>query len=145
MDIKKNLKNPDIQYWPDVRWWLAEGFHTDETLKKEIADLHDSGFGAVEFLAMEEPGADSKLYGWGSEEWVHDSDTVIRETTKRNMGVSMTSGTNWSNANLIGITPDDRCAAQELDYVAETVKAGSQWKGELLQPKLFMPGVNSFG
>lgn len=46
MDIKKNLKNPDIQYWPDVRWWLAEGFHTDETLKKEIADLHDSGFGA---------------------------------------------------------------------------------------------------
>lgn len=141
MDIKKNLKNPDIQYWPDVRWWLAEGFHTDETLKKEIADLHDSGFGAVEFLAMEEPGADSKLYGWGSEEWVHDSDTVIRETTKRNMGVSMTSGTNWSNANLIGITPDDRCAAQELDYVAETVKAGSQWKGELLQPKLFMPGV----
>ena len=29
MDIKKNLKNPNIQYWPDVRWWLAEGFHTD--------------------------------------------------------------------------------------------------------------------
>ena len=141
MDIKKTLKHPDIQYWPDVRWWLAEGFHTDETLKKEIAELHEGGFGAVEFLAMEEPGADSKLYGWGSEEWVHDSETVIRETTKRNMGVSMTSGTNWSNANLIGITPDDRCAAQELDYVAETVPAGSQWKGTLKKPELFMPGV----
>ena len=25
--------------------------------------------------------------------------------------------------------------------MAETVKAGSQWKGELLQPKLFRPGV----
>lgn len=30
--LKKNLEKPDIQYWPEVRWWLAEGFHTDETL-----------------------------------------------------------------------------------------------------------------
>ena len=61
----EKLQNPGIQYRPDVRWWLAEGFHTDETLKEEIADLEETGFGAVEFLAMEEPGADSKLYGWG--------------------------------------------------------------------------------
>ena len=69
----EKLKNPDICYWPDVRWWLAEGLHTDETLKKEVADLYNAGFGAIEFLAMDEPGADSSLYGWGSEEWVHDS------------------------------------------------------------------------
>ena len=141
MDIKKMLQNPDIQYWPDVRWWLAEGMHTDETLKKEIEDLHQIGFGAVEFLAMDETGADSKLYGWGSEEWVHDTNTIITETTKRKMGVSMTSGTNWSNANLIGITPDEKCAAQELDYVAVTVKAGTVFDGEILKPVLKMPGV----
>lgn len=35
----------------------------------------------------------------------------------------MTSGTNWSNANLITITPDDKAAAKELDYAVETVKA----------------------
>ena len=35
----EKLQNPGIQYRPDVRWWLAEGFHTDETLKEEIADL----------------------------------------------------------------------------------------------------------
>ena len=28
---------------------------------------------------MEEPGADPKLYGWGSEEWVHDSRLLIGE------------------------------------------------------------------
>ena len=64
MFTKKQLQNPDLQYRPDVRWWLAEGFHTDETLKKEIKDLFESGFGAVEFLAMEEMGADHALYGW---------------------------------------------------------------------------------
>ena len=141
MSRQENLKNPDIQYWPDVRWWLAEGFHTDETLKKEIADSHEAGFGAVEFLAMEEPGADSKLYGWGSEEWVHDSHTIIEETTKRNMGVSMTSGTNWSNANLITITPDDKAAAKELDFAVETMKAGETKSGKILESVLTMPGV----
>lgn len=141
MDIRKTIKEPDIQYWPEVRWWLAEGMHTDVTLKKDISELHDAGFGAVEFLAMEEPGADSKLYGWGSEEWVHDTHTIVDETTQRGMGVSMTSGTNWSNANLIGISPDERSAAQELDYVAVTVKAGERFEGTIPKPVPRMPGV----
>lgn len=135
------LKNPGIEFWPDVRWWLAEGFHTDATLKKDISMLHEAGFGAVEFLAMEEPGADSSLYGWGSEEWVHDSHVIIDETTKRSMGVSMTSGTNWSNANLITITPDDRAAAKELDYAVETVCAGHTRSGLILKSILRVPGV----
>lgn len=141
MSRLEKLQKPDIKYWPDVRWWLAEGLHTDETLKMEISDLHDAGFGAVEFLAMEEPGADSKLYGWGSEEWVHDSHTIVEETTKHKMGVSMTSGTNWSNANLITITPDDKAAAKELDYAVETVKAKETKNGEILESVLTMPGV----
>lgn len=129
MDDK--LKNPNIEYWPEVRWWLAEGFHTDKTLKKEIETLHQTGFGAIEFLAMDEPGADSSLYGWGSEEWVHDSHVVMCEATKRNMGVSMTSGTNWSNANLISICPDDKAAAKELDYTVMTLQPGEYWEGAL--------------
>lgn len=137
----EKLKNPDICYWPDVRWWLAEGLHTDETLKKEVADLYNAGFGAIEFLAMDEPGADSSLYGWGSEEWVHDSHLLVEETTKRNMGVSMTSGTNWSNTNLITITPDDKAAAKELDFAVETIRAGEKKDGFILKPILEMPGV----
>lgn len=138
---REKLKNPDIMYRPDVRWWLAEGFHTDETLKNDISLLHDSGFGAVEFLAMEEPGADSKLYGWGAEEWVHDSQVIVEETTKKSMGVSMTSGTNWSNANLITITPDDKAAAKELDYAVEILSAGSSRTGKVLESEIKMPNV----
>ncbi len=126
---REEFLNPGKEYRVDVRWWLAEGFHTDETLKKDISMLDESGFGAIEFLAMEEPGADSAIYGWGSEEWVHDSGTVIEETTKRGMGFSMTSGTNWANANLISICPDDKAAAKELDYVTELLHGGAKRGG----------------
>ena len=55
---------------------------------------------------MDEGDIDHSRYGWGSEEWVHDSQIVVEETTKRNMSVSFTSGTNWSNANLPTIDAD---------------------------------------
>ena len=45
----------ETRYRPDVRWWLAEGMHTDETLRKNVRQLHELGFGAAEFLAMPEP------------------------------------------------------------------------------------------
>lgn len=137
----RELEKPDIQYWPDIRWWLAEGFHTDQTLKSEIRSLHEAGFGAVEFLAMEEQGVDSSIYGWGSEEWIHDTHTIVQETTNHNMGVSMTSGTNWSNANLITITPDDRAASKELDVAEERIFSKTERHGEILRSVLAMPGV----
>lgn len=141
MYTKEQLKHPGPEYRPDVRWWLAEGFHTDSTLKSEIKSLFESGFGAIEFLAMEEPGVDHSQYGWGSEEWIHDSDLIVAEAAKYGMGVSMTCGTNWSNANLTDITPDDRCASKELDYVTAEVAAGTTWQGNLPMSALKMPGV----
>ncbi|MDR3145806.1 MAG: hypothetical protein LBU21_05980, partial [Treponema sp.] len=142
-DLQKRLSKPPIDCWPDVRWWLAEGFHTDETLKNDIGMLHEAGFGAVEFLAMDEPGADHSRYGWGSEEWVHDSQTIIREATTRGMGVSFTSGTNWSNANLTTINPDDRAASKELDYTAESLKSGESRSGPLRRADIKRPNVKA--
>ena len=68
---------------------------------------------------MDEGDIDHSRYGWGAEEWVHDSQIVVEETTKRNMSVSFTSGTNWSNANLPTIDADHPAAAKELDVVSE--------------------------
>ncbi len=133
---------PEKKYRPDVRWWLAEGLHTDKTLRNEMQMLDDMGMGAIEFLAMNDPGADSKVYGWGSEEWVHDSHVLIEEAAKRQMGFSMTSGTNWSNANLINITPDDKAAAKELSFVEENLKAGETRTGELPRCKIVTENVN---
>ncbi|MFK4761778.1 glycosyl hydrolase [Microbacterium sp. ZW T5_45] len=116
-DHRAALQHPPIEFRPELRWWLAEGLHTDETLRAEIDAAHRLGFGGMEFLAMDEQAIDHSRYGWGAEEWVHDSQIVVEETTARGMSVSFTSGTNWSNANLPTIDPDHSAAAQELDYV----------------------------
>lgn len=138
-DFRAGVADPAIEFRPELRWWLAEGLHTDETLRREIADAHRLGFGGMEFLAMDEQGIDHARYGWGSEEWVHDSQVVVEETTRRGMSVSFTSGTNWSNANLPTITPDDRAAAQELDVAVEHLAAGERRAGPLPRIDLDAP------
>ena len=130
-DFARQIKDPAIEYRPELRWWLAEGLHTDETLRHEIATAHELGFGGMEFLAMDEQAIDHSRYGWGSEEWVHDSQIVVEETTKRNMAVSFTSGTNWSNANLPGIDSDHPAAAKELDVSVEDLAPGARRQGAL--------------
>ena len=130
-DLIALLKSPPIEYRPELRWWLAEGLHTDKTLRYEIDTAHRLGFGGMEFLAMDESNIDHARYGWGAEEWVHDSQIVVEETTKRNMSVSFTSGTNWSNANLPTIDPDHPAAAKELDLVSEDLQAGTSRSGVL--------------
>jgi len=130
-DHRDAIAHPPIEYRPELRWWLAEGLHTDATLRGEIETAHGLGFGGMEFLAMDEGDIDHARYGWGSEEWVHDSAIVVAETTARNMSVSFTSGTNWSNANLPTIDPDHPAAAQELNVEVELVAGGTRRDGAL--------------
>ncbi len=130
-DFRDLFADPPQDVRPEVRWWLAEGLHTDETLRNEIEAAHRLGFGGMEFLAMDEGQVDHARYGWGSEEWVHDSLVVVSETTARGMAVSFTSGTNWSNANLPTITPEHPAAAKELDLTVEELSAGQSRTGAL--------------
>ena len=53
-DFRDLFANPPQDVRPEVRWWLAEGLHTDETLRTEIEAAHRMGFGGMEFLAMDE-------------------------------------------------------------------------------------------
>lgn len=140
-NLAKIIARPGIGYRPELRWWLAEGLHTDTTLRHEISSAHRLGFGGMEFLAMDEAAVDHSRYGWGSEEWVHDSQVVVEETSARGMSVSFTSGTNWSNANLPTITPDQPAAAQELNVVIEELSAGQSRQGSLPRVDLEAIGV----
>lgn len=132
----------ETQYRPDVRWWLAEGMNTDETLKKNVQEIHDSGFGAAEFLAMPEPGADSSVYGWGSEEWTSDTRLIVAEATRLGLGFSLTSGSHWATANLPDTyvwngepyNPDNKAASKELDYATVLLRGGESFDGVLPYP-----------
>ncbi len=132
----------ETKYRPDLRWWLAEGLNTDETLRKNVKQIKDSGFGAAEFLAMPEPSADSSIYGWGSEEWTADTRLIVEESTKHGLGFSLTSGAHWANANLPDTyvwkgelySPDSKAAAKELDYATIRLQAGETFSGALPLP-----------
>ena len=95
----------ETEYWPETRWWLAEGLTTEQTLKESIDELYENGVGAVEFVtlniaALSDDETLNARYAWGSEEWNEDSQFIVEYCTEKGMGVSMTSGTHWGNANL---------------------------------------------
>lgn len=142
------LDEPDMEYRPATRWWMAEGLHTDETIKAEIKQLADMGMSLVEFVCRD-GGAripddlDTELwpdvtraqniYSWGSEEWRHDTMLAIEEATKYGMGFSITSGTNWGNANIPReyLMPDDDGAGKSLGYKIQVVENGETFDGVL--------------
>src|SRR6478752_2511107 len=131
--------DPEADYRPSVRWWLAEGLNTDDTLRKNVQEIQDSGFGAAEILAMPEAGAPDATYAWGSQEWNADSQLVVEEAVERGLGFSLTSGTNWTTANLPdtfswdGATfdPDNKAASKELDYATVSLAGGAGFDGKL--------------
>ncbi|MCL2165337.1 MAG: hypothetical protein FWH55_13355 [Oscillospiraceae bacterium] len=149
---KELLDEPDIEYWPATRWWLAEGLHTDATIKKDVKQLYEMGIGSIEIVCMPENNVSSnsdtpadidrniwptqtnkEIYSWGSEEWRHDTALVIQETTKYGMGFAMTSGTHWANANLPEefLAPDDDAAGKSLGYHITVVSGGTPYSGNL--------------
>lgn len=80
---------------PQVRWWLAEGYHTDETLIDAVETLYEQGYGGVEVLCLSESTVDNSLYGWGTEEWYHDNYIIAEECGKRGMSFSFAAGPSW--------------------------------------------------
>ena len=99
--IAGDYAQPEMKYRPYARWWLAEGSHTDETLKESVQELYDDGYGGIEFVTLDESQyLDNETYAWGSPEWIHDTKVIIEECNRLGMSVSMTSGTHWSTANL---------------------------------------------
>lgn len=141
--ISDRFQIPEAKYQMKTRWWLAEGSHTDETLIESIQELQDYGIGALEIATLNESDyLDDATYAWGSEEWIHDSHLILKECTKRGIGVSFTSGTHWATANLMSIHPDEEAASQELGYQTASLSAGEHFQGAL--PTVRLISTNPF-
>lgn len=143
--MEAKFAEPEMANRPYARWWLAEGSHTDETLRESVKELYEDGFGGVEFVTLtsEAEILDDATYGWGSPEWIHDTKVIIEECKKYGMSVSMTGGTYWATANLPTITPDQQEASQELGYMAVNLEReegkNTSYSGEL--PQCTLPGA----
>lgn len=128
------FREPAMEFWPETRTWLAEGSHTEETLRELVQSMYDSGLGAVEFATLE-AGVEPQRYSWGSPEWVSDSHTVIEAASELGMGASFTSGTHWRTANIPTIDPNEDAASQELAVTTMNVSQGETFDGVLPLPQ----------
>lgn len=53
-EIERRYTAPSIDSRSEVRWWMAEAGHTDETIRAEIQAMYDGGFRGVELCAQGE-------------------------------------------------------------------------------------------
>ena len=71
-EIERRYTAPSIDSRSEVRWWMAEAGHTDETIRAEIQAMYDGGFRGVELCAQGEAEISETDYGYGSAQWDHD-------------------------------------------------------------------------
>lgn len=128
--IKMSFQSPEMKYRPYIRWWLAEGSHSDKTLSESVEEIYNAGIGGIEFVTLDESDYLSDHdFAWGSKMWDRTVETIVRECGKRNMSVSMSGGTHWATVNLPDISPDDPEASHELVYTVFRVSSSVSDKG----------------
>ena len=101
-----NFANPGREYCPHVRMWIPQAATDETTLRSQIADLSEAGFGDVELVAF-----DSRVgvpdYGWGTENWNKTMQVVLDEAGKNGMTATFTIGPAWPIASPLLKTDSD--------------------------------------
>lgn len=140
-ELVEKYADSDIEHRTEVRWWMAEGAHTDQTLEEEIQAMYDAGFRGVELCQLNDSSLDASVYGYGSEQWNHDFHVVLNKALDLGMTVGITSGTNWNTTNVPGLDPDSQAAMQGVFATSQSVKGGESINGpvpfEVLVPGSF--------
>lgn len=126
---------PDRAFATEVRWWMAEGAHTDETLLEEVQAIYDAGFRGMELCEQVDPAVSDADYGYGTDQWDHDLKLVLNKALDLGLTVSLTSGTNWATANIPGLDPQSPAASQVVFEVDEYLKAGKTRSGAIPMEK----------
>jgi hypothetical protein len=122
--LESKYVDPDRVYGTDVRWWLGDAAHTDESLLEEIQALYDGGFRGVELAMQNDNAAPDTLYAYGSDMWSHKWRLMMNKLLDLGMGVYLTSGTHWATSNVPGLDPTSQQAMQNLTLGTDTVESG---------------------
>lgn len=123
--LESKYIDPDRVFSTDVRWWLGEAAHTDETLLEEIQALYDAGFRGVELAMQNDNAAPNATYAYGSAMWTHKWNLMMNKLLDLGMGVYLTSGTHWATSNVPGLDPTSQEAMQALVMGTGTVAPGA--------------------
>lgn len=129
--LTEKFRDIEIVNRSEVRWWMAAGMHTDETILEELNAMHRAGFGGVELCQLADATIDGSVYGYGTAQWEHDVKLILNTALDLGMSVSLTSGAGWSTANVPGLDPDSEAANRCAVLVTEELAGGQSRKGPL--------------
>ncbi|WP_105567779.1 glycosyl hydrolase [Microbacterium halophytorum] len=122
--LEQDYVDPDRIYSTDIRWWIGDASHTDDTLLEQIQQLYDAGFRGVELCMQNDAQAPDDVYAYGSEMWTHKWNLMMNKMLDLGMSVYLTSGTNWATSNVPGLDPTSQAAMQNLTMGTGTAEAG---------------------
>lgn len=130
-DLSDKFLTPELSVKTDLRWWMASGMHTNETIKEEILAMYNAGFSGVELCQLADSMIDESVYGYGGAQWENDVKLILNTALDLGMSVSLTSGAGWSTANVPGLDPDTHQANQCIVLFKEELSAGQTRRGAL--------------
>ena len=123
--VLQSFLEPDFHAKPMARLWFpdaAAGEDDDDCIEKQILELADKGFGGVEVAMLMSFGVhytneESRIYGWGTENWSKLLKKVLRAAAKVPGGfqVDMTITGHWPPV-LNTLDPNDAAASKELSF-----------------------------
>ncbi|MBQ2720419.1 MAG: hypothetical protein IJF23_02675, partial [Clostridia bacterium] len=118
-DLSDKFLAPELSFKTDLRWWMASGMHTNETIKEELLAMYNAGFSGVELCQLTDSTIDESIYGYGGAQWENDVKLILNTALDLGMSVSLTSGAGWSTANVPGLDPDSQQANQCIVLLKE--------------------------
>ncbi|HWU22830.1 MAG TPA: hypothetical protein VN088_14940, partial [Nocardioides sp.] len=140
-DLVNAFRKPGTGTAAGFRWWWPEGLVDPDEIAREVDQVADAGFGALEVadvthsLKARNISIDVARSGWGTAPWVAGVKAALAQAAKRDVRIDITVGPSWPAA-VPTITPDDDAASSELVHGQATVTAGATYDGALPAPAL---------
>lgn len=138
-DLVKAFRRPGTATAAGFRWWWPEGLVDPEEIAREVDEVADAGFGALEIadvthsLRARNIDIDVATHGWGTAPWVAGVKAALTRAAQRGVRIDITVGPSWPAA-VPTITPDDDAASSELVHGVADVAAGQTYDGVLPAP-----------
>jgi len=138
-ELVRRFRSPGTATAAGFRWWWPHGAVDPVEIAREVDQVADAGFGALEVadvthsLRARGVEVDLRRQGWGTESWRAGVKAALRRAAERGVRIDITVGPSWPAA-VPTITPDDDAACTELAHGRVDLAAGETHDGPLPDP-----------
>ena len=138
-DLVRGFARPGTSTAAGFRWWWPHGAVDPAEVAREVDQVADAGFGALEIadvthsLSARGITIDLEQHGWGTASWVAGVKAALERAASRDVRVDITVGPSWPAA-VPTVTPDDDAACSELAHGQATVAGGATYDAALPEP-----------